>query len=230
VCPERGEQRGGLWAAPSSSARGRAKLIGDTNARLSFDKASKANADYRKSSRPACAPPRSSSTRPHDWALDLGPAWRPAPLASASALRLHHHPPSPTAQSHVGASSSASLVDRPLSTPTAPRGLGHAFRRGPRRYKTRSEQGGSAPLQRDSRCVLVLPTSSPWRPLHPRLAQASASRRLCYATMSLLEPLACRSISQSGRTGGSGGARAGGRPRAARLGPCASLLLSLLVP
>jgi len=114
--------------------------------------------------RPANAPRRSSLTRPPDWALDLGLGSRPAPLVSISVHRLRHQPRSPPAQNHLGASSSAHLVDRPLSTPTAARRLADAFRRGPRRYKTRSKQGGRALLQRDSRCVLVLPTSFPWPP------------------------------------------------------------------
>jgi len=136
------------------------------NARLSLDQAGRAELMPITASqaRPAYAPPRSSSTRPPDWALDLGHGSRPAPLASISVHRLRHQPPSPTAQSDLGASSSASLVDRPLSTPTATRRLADAFRRGPRRYKTRSKQGGRALLQRESRCVLVLPASSPWPP------------------------------------------------------------------
>ena len=128
--------------------------------------------------RPAYAPPRSAPARPLDWALDLGLGLRPAPLASISVHRLRHHSPSPAAQSHLDASSSANLVDRPLSTPAATRGPVDALCRGPRRYQTRSRQGGRALLQRESRCVLVLPASSSWPP-------SSASSR----PRQLLEPL-----------------------------------------
>jgi len=160
----------------------------------------------------------------------LGLGLQPAPLASTSVLRLHHQPPSPTAQNHLGASSSASLVDRPLSTPAATRGPVDAFRRGPRRYMTRSKQGGRALLQRASRCVLVLPAPPLDPPPQPSLARASSPRRFEDATMSLLEPLARRTVTQNGRTGVSSGAGAGGRPRADHLGPCTSLSLSLVVP
>ena len=116
----------------------------------------------KRQARPAYAPPRASSTRPPDWALDLGLAWRPAPLASTSVLRLRHQPPSPTPQSDLDASSSANLVDRPLSTPTATRVLVHAPRRDSRRRKARWEPDGRALRGRESRCVLVLPASSSW--------------------------------------------------------------------
>ena len=110
------------------------------------------------------APP---PTRPHDWALDLGLCWRFAPLANSSVLRLHHQPPSPPAQNHLDASSSATLVDRPLSTPATTSRPAHALHRGPRRCKAGSVQLGRASQRRDSRCVLVLPTSSPWPPSSP---------------------------------------------------------------
>jgi len=180
--------------------------------------------------RPAYAPPRSSSARPPDWAVDLGLGSRPAPLASISVHRLRHQPPSPPAQSDLGASSSAHLVDRPLSTPTATRRLVDAFRRRPRRYKTRLKQGGWALLQRESRCVLVLPAPPFGPPRRPSLARASSSRRFEDATMSLLESLARRAVTHDGWTGLTSGAGAGGRPRAVHLGPCTSLLLALLVP
>jgi len=180
--------------------------------------------------RPAYAPPRSAPARPLDWALDLGLDSRPAPLASISVHRLRHQPPSLTAQSDLGASSSARLVDRPLSTPAATRRLADALRRGPRRYKTRSKQDGRALLQRGSRCVLVLPAPPLGPPRRPSLARSSSSRRFDDATMSLLEPLARRAITQDGWTGLSSGAGGGGRPRAVHLGPCTSLLLTLLVP
>jgi len=148
--------------------------------------------------RPAYAPPRASPTRPPDWALDLGLGSRPVPLASTSVLRLRYRPPSPTAQGHLDASSSANLVDRPLSTPTATRRLADAFRRGPRRHKTRLKQGGRALLLRESRCVLVLPASSSWPPSSPSLARASSSSRFRDATMSLLEPLVRRAAPHNG--------------------------------
>ena len=64
-------------------------------------------------------------------------------------------------------------------------------------------------------------------PLCVPLAHASSSSRCVDATMSLLEPLARRTIVQNGWTGKSSGAGAGGRPRALHLGPCTSRLLSL---
>jgi len=76
-------------------------------------------------------------------------------------------------------------------------------------------------------------SSSPPPPLgpppRPSRARASSARRSGDATMSLLDPFARRTVTQTGWTGISSGAGAGGRPRAAHLGPCASLLLSLLV-
>jgi len=77
-------------------------------------------------------------------------------------------------------------------------------------------------------------SSSPPPPLgpppRPSLARSSSSGCLEDATMSLLEPLARRAVPHNGWKGVSSGAGAGGRPRAVHLGPCTSLLLSLLEP
>jgi len=108
----------------------------------------------------------------------LGFARRPAPLASTSVPRLHHHAPSPTPQSDLDASSSASLVDRPLST----RGGDFRTRARPsansRRCKARWEQGGRALRDWESRCVLVLPASSPSLPSAPSPRARQIAERL----------------------------------------------------
>jgi len=77
-------------------------------------------------------------------------------------------------------------------------------------------------------------SSSPPPPLglppRPSLARSSSSIRYENATMSLLEPLVRRAVTQDGWTGLSSGAGGGGRPRAVHLGPCTSLSLSLVMP
>ena len=78
-------------------------------------------------------------------------------------LRPRHRPPSPTAQSDLGASSSASLVDRPFSTPAATRRLVDALHRVSRRCSTPSVYCEWGLLRSESRCVLLLPAPPPWR-------------------------------------------------------------------
>jgi len=180
--------------------------------------------------RPAYAPPRSSPTRPHDWALDLGLGWRPAPLASTSVLRLRHRSPSPTAQNDLDASSSANLVD-PTSLDTG----GGSRTRGRLSARLKKVQGALS-AGRAGLCsggTAGASSSSPPPPLgpppRPSLARSSSSRRFEDATMSLLVPLARRTVTHKGWTGVSSGAGPGGRPRAVHLGPCTSGLLSLLV-
>ena len=181
--------------------------------------------------RPAYAPPRPPPTRPHDWALGMGLASRPATLASSSGLRLRHQPPSPAAHNDLGASSSAAPRRPDLSQHR--RRLGDRWtpfvevREGTRRARSRA--GGLCSRGRAG-------ASSPSPPPHlgspprPSLARTGSCSRLEDATMSLLEPLARRTVPNGGCTGASSGAGAGGRPRALHLGPCTSLLFSLLVP
>ena len=84
----------------------------------------------------------------------------PAHLCSAYvATRPRPRPRATSTRPHQRTSST-----RPLSTPAAARGLVDAFRRGSRKCKARMEHGERALQRWDSRCVLVLPASSPWPP------------------------------------------------------------------
>jgi len=120
----------------------------------------------------------------HTCAHQLQPARRcPEGSTRPSTASMRHHGAA-TSLFTSDATSSANLVVRPLSTPGATRRLADAFRRGPRRYKTRSKQGGRALLQRESRCVLVLPAPPLGPPRRPSLARSSSSRRFDDAMMS----------------------------------------------
>ena len=94
------------------------------------------------------------------WASPGGLHHSLAPLCSAhTTTRPRPRPRATSTRPHQRTSST-----RPLSTPAAARGLVDAFRRGLRKCKARMEHGERALQRWDSRCVLVLPASSPWPP------------------------------------------------------------------
>ena len=94
------------------------------------------------------------------WASPGGLHHFPAALCSAyTNTRPRPRPRAISVRPHQRTSST-----RPLSTPAAASGLVRALRRGSQRCKARCESDGRALRERESRCVLVLPASSPWPP------------------------------------------------------------------